>query len=271
MSSIPRSRFPILNSKLPLYLGRRATARLDDGPSLVVSAPHRVDCRFPLARTSQLVAYAGAGLTEEVLLACIRQQIPVLWQDGNSSVLAMALPCHPQNLPWEDRIRAMLSHPGWKDRYASWLAAQRRMALRSLTARCRLDPEASLDGCLNALLHREGIRRTLGKSVMRDWETMSLALLIEYWRILQIPPESMVAPAEGLNIARDMAGCLVYGMAAQFIYRKKCWKCLARNDADAIHFAAIQAFERRRSSMLRLAGDIHARFHRWILDLESWR
>jgi len=257
--------------KLPLYLGRRVTVRLDDGPSLVVSAPHRVDCRFPLARMSQLVAYTGAGLTEDVLLACIGQQIPVLWQDRNSSVLAMALPCHPQNLPWEARIHAMIAHPGWQDRYASWLAAQQRIALRSLTARCHLCPEGSLDARLNALLHREGIHRTLGKSLMRDWETMTLALLIEYWRMLQIPPESMVAPAEGLNIARDMAECMAYGMAPQFIYGKKRWKCLARKDADAIHFVAIQAFERRRSSMLRLSGDIHARFHRWLLELEAWR
>ncbi len=256
--------------RLPLYLGRRATVRLDDA-SLVVSAPHRVDCRFPLGRTSQLVAYSGAGLSEEVLLACLRQRIPVVWQERDGSVLAVSLPYQSKNLQWEERVHALIARPEWRERYDSWLAAQRQMALRALTARCQLHMEGSLDVRLNALLCREGIRHTLGKALMRDWETMTLALLIEHWRMLQIPPESMVVPGEGVNIAQDMSGCMTYGMAVQFMGGGKRWQRLLHQGSDALHFAAIQAFERRRSSMFRLGGAIHARFHRWVLDLESWR
>ncbi|MDQ6951754.1 MAG: CRISPR-associated endonuclease Cas1 [Mariprofundales bacterium] len=257
--------------KQPLYLGRRTTVRLDDGPSLVVSAPKRVECRFPLLRTSQLVAYAGTGLSEDVLLACLRHQIPILWQNRDGSALAISLPFTSGNQPWAERISAMISRPGWRARYDSWLAAQHRMVLRVLATRYHLNGERTLDAWLDLFFHRQAIRCTIGRSLLRDWQAMATLLLVEHWSLLQIPPESMIISAEGLNIAGDMAHCLACDMVVELARRPQRWRFAAGQDADAIHFAAIQAFERRRGALRHLVAAIHARFHRWLLELESWR
>ncbi len=263
---------PVASLRQPLYLGRQVEVKLDDGPSLVVHAPGCVTGRFPLARLSQVVARSGCGLSGEVILACLEHRIPLIWQRQDGEAMAVAWPCRRQHYSWEERIFTACAHPQWQSRYAAWLAAQRNIALRALSRDRVLVVNGGVECWLDALLHREGIKRTLGYLLMREWETMSLALLVEYWEQLQLPAGPMLAiRGEGRSLACDIACCVSLRMTNQFVRGRRWLLELCPSNADAVHLAAAHRFSRRRERIFHLAAEVHARFARWLLEVESWQ
>lgn len=280
-----------MSARLPLYLGSRARVRLDDGPSLVLSAAGRAGSRLPLNRISRLIAPVNCGIDEAVLIACARKGIPVLWHEHDGTPLAQLVTAsRPHRLRWEERLLAAVARVDWPERYGNWHKSQLRMArlaqerrLDGHTLRGGLFPPSlfqartareGADRWLDALLQRIAVPLRIGRMAARIWQGCALTLLGEHWRAIGVEVESMVYPERGVNIAGDMAGCLAIGMLDVAFRRAsslRVWEETDPFDDAAIQRAAALLFERRRLRMLHLAAALHDRFHRWILELESWR
>jgi len=262
-----------MSERLALYLGKHAHLRLDDGPSLVLTAKGVATSRVPLARVSRLIAPAGCGLHENILLACASRNIAVIWQDKDGAPLAVMFGSnHGQPIPWADRIYAAISSSTWHENYASWYAAQCAMARRSLARKCGFVGEGLRGKAwFNGLLCHIEVPRYIGRAALSEWESCALALLIEHWIAIQVPASVMIHPDSGVNIAGDMARCLAYGMVTNGLM-KRCarWRRIQPSNAELIHRTAASLFEQHRGEMLHLVAALHARFHRWLLELESW-
>jgi len=272
MQSVQHSQFTTLNAKYPLYLGNRVDVFLDDGPSLVVSKVALVCCRYPLQRISRLIIGAGACMQADVIPACLSADIPLIWRHRDGSALAVALPLQGRELDWGERIAVMMAYPHWQDCYHAWVAAQQNMALRSLARRFCLPANHGRQGeWLDSLWHRHGIRRCQAADQLRAWQAMIVGIILEYWRTLDIEVDLLSSPADGWNVLHDMANCLVLDMVVEQVWQKKKWQRLRTARRSDIEFALIQAFERRQPRLLNLLEAMHARFHRWLLEMEPWR
>jgi len=262
-----------MSDKLPLYIGSKVSAELDDGPSLEVTSPGLVSCRFPLRRISRLIICAGADVPSESIIACLKSHIPVTWHDRGGRALAVALPLDCRALEWAERIAVMMGRPDWRSSYEMWAAAQKNIALRSLAARIRLpiDHRKQQDEWIARLLHRHGIRQAWAMHLMDSWQGMMASLMVEYWRTLDVQVDLLISPADGWNVLHDMADCLVLDMIPELVARKKRWAQLLPAPRQDINFALIQSFERRSPRLLRLAAAMHSRFCRWLLEMEPWR
>ena len=280
-----------MSDRLPLYIGSRSSIRLDDGPSLVLSAAGRAGSRLPLNRISRLIAPVNCGIDEAVLIACARKGIPVLWHEHDGTPLAQLVTVgRPHRLRWEERLLAAVSRSDWQERYGTWRASQLRMA--------RLYQERRLEGhsfpanvfppsltrskpardgsdrWLDALLQRIAVPIHLGRMAVRIWEVCALSLLAEHWQAIGVDAESMVYPERGVNIGGDFASCLAIGMIDVAFRRSSgvgVWERTDYLDDSAIQRSAALLFERHKIKMLHLTAAMHDRFHRWILELESWR
>ncbi len=272
MPFIQHSKFTVLNSKLPLYLGNKSEVFLDDGPSLVVSKAELVCCRYPLQRISRLIIASGACMQADVIPACLSADIPLTWRNRDGSALAVALPIQGWELNWDERIAVMMAHTHWQDCYHAWVAAQQSMALYSLSRRFNIPmDQVKKDAWVDFVWHQHGIHSRWGMQMLQAWQAMTVSIIVEYWRKLDIQVDMLSSPADGWNVLHDMADCLVLDMVAEQIWRKKKWNRLRTASRNEIDFALIQAFERRQSRLLNLLGAMHARFHRWLLDMEPWR
>jgi len=262
----------ISHAKQPLYLGRRASAELDEGPSLEVLSPGMVSCRFPLRRISRLIIGSGASVSSEGILACLKWHIPVTWCDRDGSALAVALPLDCRKEEWPERISMMMARPDWHSYYDAWVAAQRRIALRSLSARLNVPLDnLKRDERLDRLFHQYGLRGNWAGHLLSGWRGMLASLIVEYWRRLGIRPEMLISPADGWNLLHDMADFLVLDMVIELVRRKKRWNSFLSAPRSEIDFAMIRAFEARSPRLLRLTAATHSRFCRWLLDIEPWR
>ncbi|MDQ6964835.1 MAG: CRISPR-associated endonuclease Cas1 [Mariprofundales bacterium] len=254
-------------------MSRHTHLRLDDGPSLVLTAKGVATSRVPLARISHLVTPAGCGLHENVLLACARRNITIVWQDKHGAPLAVLFGSnHGQPVPWAERIHAAISRPEWNERYTSWYAAQCCMARKSLARRCGFVGDGLRGRAwFNGLLSHIEVPRSVGMAALSEWESSALALLTEHWHAIQVPTDVMIHPAAGVNIAGDMARCLAFGMVANgLMKRREQWCRIPLSNREIVHYTAASLFERHRGEMLHLVAAFHARFHRWLLGLESW-
>ncbi|RMH50800.1 MAG: hypothetical protein D6682_06190 [Zetaproteobacteria bacterium] len=294
--------------RLPLYLGARAAVRLDDGPSLVLSAEGLAGSRVPLDRISRLIAPVGCGLDEEVLLACARRGIPVLWQERDGTPLAwLVTPGRPPRLGWRERMAGAVARSDWPARYGIWRSAQLAMARRVQEERlegfsfgaalargsygCGVPGEAASTGAaaqdwarhtredgsdpwLDALLRRTAIPLWLGRCAIGRWRGCALLLLAEHWQAIGVDAAAMVWTARRVNIGADMARCLALGMLEPGFRRKsslRLWRRIALHDCAAVQHTAVTLFEHHKVAMLHLAAALHDRFHRWLLELESCR
>lgn len=258
--------------KLPLYLGHQSSVTLDDGPSLLVLSPGLVPCRYPLQRISRLILAAGTEMQGNGIIACLKSEIPVTWCKQDGSALAVALPLDCCQQTWAERISMLMARPDWFQYYEVWLAAQQRIALRSLSRRFNRTVENHKhDEWINSLLHYHGIRRTWAMRLMHSWQGMMVSLIVKQWRTLKVPVEMLSSPADGWHMLQDMADCLVLDMLVEIIWRKKVWQRLMSASGREVEFALVQAFERRSQRVQSLAVALHKRFHCWLLEMEPWR
>jgi len=272
MQSVHNSQFTILNSKLPLYLGNKAEVFLDDGPSLVVSKAGLVCCRYPLQRISRLMIASGVCMQADVIPACLSADIPLTWRNRDGSALAVALPLDGRELNLSDRIAVMMAQAHWQDCYHAWVAAQQSMALRSLSRRFNMPmDQIKKDEWIDLIWQRHGIRRRQAMHQLQAWQAMTVSVIVEYWRQQDIRVDILSSPADGWNVLHDMADCLVLDMVVEQVWRKKKWNRLRAARRSELDFALIQTFEQRQPRLLNLLGAMHARFHRWLLDMEPWR
>jgi len=271
-SPISNSPFIISHSKLPLYLGNKTEVFLDDGPSLVVSKAGLVCCRYPLQRVSRLMIASGVCMQADVIPACLNADIPLTWQNRDGSALAVALPLQRREQDLSERIAVMMAHAHWQNCYHAWVTAQQSMALRSLSRQFNISmDQVKKDAWIDLVWRRHGIRRSEGLHQLQTWQAMSVSIIVEYWRTLDIEVDMLSSPADGWNVLHDMADCLVLDMVVEQVWRKKKWQHLRGASRNDIDFAFIQAFEKRKPRLLQLLGAMHARFHRWLLDMEPWR
>jgi len=273
MPSIQNSSFSILYSRLPLYIGAHTLVSLDDGPSLLLAKATIVDCRYPLQRISRLVLNRSVCMQADVIPACLEEGIPLIWRYRNGSAMAVALPLQAQNQGLSERVAIMMARKDWRLCYQAWVAAQQNMAMRALSRRFHIPVlhGNKHDVWLEDLWQRYGVRKSWAEKLLHTWQTMTVALIVEYWRKLDISTEMLSAATDGWNVLQDMAECLVLDMVVELIWRKKNWQKLMHARQADIDFALIKTFERRQPHLLKLLGAMHARFHRWLLDMEPWR
>jgi len=269
---IPNSKFSIQNSKLPLYLGNHTEVSLDDGPSLVVSKPELVHYRYPLQRISRLMIASGVCIQADVIPACFIAGISLIWCNRDGSALAVGFPLQGTEQRWAERIAVMMARADWQSCYQAWVAAQQNIALRSLSRRFNIPlAQVKKEAWLDLVWQQHGIRRRWAMYLLQAWQAMTALVIVEYWRNLGVQVEQLSSPADGWNVLQDMADTLVLDMVAELVWRKKKWKRLMGVPRNEIDFAVIQTFERQRPRLLRILGAMHARFHRWLLDMEPWR
>ncbi len=258
--------------RLPLYLGARAVVRLDDGPSLVAVAPGMAELRMPLARCSRVVAQASAHVDGAAIAACLRAGIAWVWMDGTGRPLGACVPAAPDPMGWRERVLLLLSRPDWRERYAAWLAAQRRMGLRSLAARFGPPlgdaPEARW---LAAFWARAGARARWSNMALRRWGAMGMALTIEFWQRTGVPADAMCEPCLGWHPAADFGACLALDMAAELAGAPARWRRVRALPEERMTAELARAFERRRPRLERLLARMQLRFNRWLLEMQSWR
>jgi len=258
--------------KQPLYLGSRAVVRLDDGPSLVVRVVGKIPCRFPLARVSRIVMFTSTNFSSLVFKACMKAKISMVWRASNGEYLASFTPLSIGETLWTERITALLSQRGWKKYYQNWLDAQHNMAMVSLARRLRFGYEPGREQeWLSQLFHHYSVRRQWAECLLQMWQTMAISAVIEYWLVLEIPPEIMQVPSRGWRLTEDMAACLALDMVTVMIQDAGKWRKLRGADKDTVNFMAVQAFERRRKRQTNLIGGLYFRFQRWILERELCR
>ncbi|HED14017.1 MAG TPA: hypothetical protein ENI62_10275 [Gammaproteobacteria bacterium] len=258
--------------KQPLYLGSRAVVRLDDGPSLVVKVVKKIPCRFPLARISRIVMFASTNFSSLVIKACMKAKISMVWRATNGVYLASFNPLSVGETLWTERITDLLSQRGWKNRYRNWLNAQHHLAMVSLARQLRIvyEPRREKEW-LNRLFHHYSIRRQWAECLLQMWRTMAISAVIEYWLVLEVPPEIMQIPSRGWKLTEDMADCLALDMLVVLINDADKWRKLRGADKDTVNFMVVQAFERRRKRQMNLLGGLYFRFQRWILECELCR
>lgn len=210
-------------------------------------------------------------MDSDALLACMRHGVPLAWLDGEG-VVGMCAPASSRPLDWPELLWVAMVHPDWKERYESWLRAQRAMALRSLGARFGFDDSPALERrWWSGFWARVGVRARWAGWAMRRWEAMGIALMLDFWEREGISPEAACEPAAGWYPALDMGRCIALDMAEVLARRPDRWRCVRALPVNDVYRALARAFEHRRVRLMRLARQVHLRFHRWLLGLQRWR
>ncbi len=272
MPSTQNSSFTTRHPKLPLYIGHHTLVSLDDGPSLVLTKENLVNCRYPLQRVSRLIIDFGVQIQADAITACLAADIPLTWRNRDGCALAVALPLQGREQDMRERIAIMMARKDWQPCYQAWVAAQQNMALHALSRRFNIPMgQGKKDAWIDLVWLQYGIRKRWAMHLLQAWQAMTASIIVAYWRQLDIRVDMLSSPADGWNVLHNMADCLVLDMVVELVWRKNKWQRLMHATQSEIDFALIQAFERRQSHLLTLLGAMHARFHRWLLDMEPWR
>jgi len=261
-----------VSDREPLYIGGRTTVAYDDGPSLVVSAPGMVICRYPLQRISRLLLSTEAVIESHVMVGCLDAGIAITWVDPCRGLIGVALPAEAPVPGLQERVAIMMAHSRWRDSYDGWLTQQYDLAHKAVARHLGIQFQQQRNELwLSALLQRTGFHRGQAMLLLRAWRAMSASLLLDYWRMLDVPSECLANPADGWNVLLDMSDCLALAMLPDMFQQKRFWRGICWAERALYEAAAIRAFESRKARQRQLIEQIHSRFCRWLREMEPWR
>jgi hypothetical protein len=203
----------------PLYLDPEQTVRVTvDGPSLLVQQEGKAARRFPFSRVARVVVCGAVELETAALVECLQRGIAVSFLTSDGTPAGAALPTHPRQSRFDERLEEFLERPDWRTLYENWRrAAERREILRSLR-RLRLHapdlrPAAAavlVDGKLDCQLDREWRQETL-----RWLEGLLAALVNECISEAGLSPQALAGRRPGFRLPSDLAAVLMWGLKAE--------------------------------------------------------
>jgi hypothetical protein len=121
----------------PLYLdsGLDWQVRLDDGPSLHVSASGRARSLFRISRLSRVISPARARWDTDALLACLRVGVPVLFIDAKGETVGWCFGSRKRESTLANLLRIAVDEPDGGTWIRDWeRAAARREVMATFRA-----------------------------------------------------------------------------------------------------------------------------------------
>lgn len=202
----------------PLYLDAALhwQVRLDDGPTLNVSAPGRARSLYPLNRLARVLSPSHAQWSTPALLACLRAGVPVLFHDTTGELVAWCFGPRKRETTLAQLLREVIDHPRWAELLTEWvLTAQRRETLAVLreinTTSQRLDPAA-------VRVHLCNLHRVRTGQPARAWinalQRANAGLVAERLHGLLGDPTLIGFAREGLHLGHTFAALMEWQLHA---------------------------------------------------------
>lgn len=196
----------------PLYLDAAIPwqVRLDDGPTLNVSAPGRARSLYPLRRLARVLSPCGAQWSTEALLACLRHGVPIVFHDSAGEPVGWCFGPRKRETTLTGLIREALDQPNWAEIFGTWERATHRReilgVLRGLGVSSRsLEPTAVRARLCN--LHRIRFGRP-ARAWINALCRASAALVAEHLHGAVGDPALIGFAREGLHLAKTTSGLL---------------------------------------------------------------
>lgn len=265
-----------------LYIGPQADVHLDLGPSLRITQAGHAPVRIPLAGIARAIVHHHARVPLHVLTALASAGVPVVLAGGGMEALAICtraqrLPCDPS---WDARLARLWAQDGWRERYANWLAAQERLAIRTALARlgapCHdLRPQTARR-ILAAPLAEAGVGSWLRSRTEKAWRACLAAWIVQALREQGLAPDLLDRPMMGWHLLHDLVDLLLWDMRLHAAMEAGRWaKCARRleagNEPEGFRFLRRQwfaAFEQRRPRLEKLLNEVLRRFVSWLAEVE---
>lgn len=241
----------------PLYLeGGQGCQVSWEEPALKCVLPHKAEQYFPLTRVSRVIVMGYCEFETKALLACADYGVTLVFLDERGEVRARLLGKGGERQSFIQRLLDLLASSDGHERYAAWLAAMEKMAVRSTARRLKVaDWQVVTVPALRLAVAEDGLfQRGL-------WRGMLYSQVLAVLMSMGLDAKSELLQSVRLDLTNDLTRLISWDFVAPLAELQQQGGCPNNNKA---WLAFYQARSERVDALLKATLN---RLHIWLVEL----